>query len=394
MVSRRQFLKRAGLVSAAPVIPGFFTHSLAANAQPKDDNGRILVVIQMNGGNDGLNTVVPFAQDVYREKRPELALPENQLLKIDGAMALNGAMSPAAEMLDQGRLAVVQNVGYPNPDRSHFRSMAIWQTASNDDDLPENGWAGRALDTHLSGRTDAFFVGEEDLPLSLRGRRSVVTSMLAGKKLQLNAKIDPHSVIQKESRDASLDAFVRRNVLDAYTTVRELNQPQQAASSVVYPSSGLASRLQTIARFIGMESSARVYYTIQSGYDTHNRQLASHGELLGDFSGAVKAFMDEMKVMGLEDRVVLMAFSEFGRRVNENGSAGTDHGTAGPVFLAGSKVRSGLIGNAPDLSDLDGDDLKMQFDFRQVYASLLDDWLGIASESAIGGRFECLPLFA
>ena len=389
MISRRRLLKNAGLISTAPLLPGFLRQALAVE---QEDNGRILVVIQMDGGNDGLNTVVPFAQDAYREKRPEIALPDNQLIKIDNSVAFNGAMSAAAELLNDGRLAVVQGVGYPDSNRSHFRSMAIWHTASNADDLPENGWAGRALDLHASGQTDSFFIGDEDLPLSLRGRRSVATSMSPGKSLELNAKIDPVAAIQKSRSDESLDAFVRRNVLDAYTTVGKLNKPERRSSSVTYPTSSLAARLKTVARFIEMESSARVYYAIQAGYDTHEKQLNSHARLLGDFSGAVKVFLDDVKSMGLEDRVLLMAFSEFGRRVSENGSAGTDHGTAGPVFFAGSPVQSGLIGASPDLHDLDGDDLKMQFDFRQVYASVLDNWLQIPSEKVLGGRFETLPI--
>ena len=392
MNSRRRFLKQAGCISTAPVLPTLFRNPLLHADERSNGNGRILVVIQLTGGNDGLNTVIPYSQEGYREKRPTIAVPKNQLLKIDDQLAFHGAMNAAIELLQDGRLSIIQNVGYPNSDRSHFRSMAIWHTAGNSsDELPENGWAGRALDATATGGTDGLFVGRDDLPRALRGRRASITSMLPGKKLELTTSINPHESLLISGDGSALGTFVQRNLADTYKTIQQLEQPTKK-SAVAYPASELGASLKSIAQFIGIESSARVYYTIQPGYDTHQSQTANHAELLADYSGSLKAFLDDLKAMKLEDRVVVMAFSEFGRRVSENGSAGTDHGTAGPVFIAGSKLKQGLIGNAPNLSDLDGDDLKVGIDFRRVYAALLNDWLGIPSEPVLGGEFEPLSL--
>lgn len=391
MTRRRKFLQQAGLVSTSPFVPGFVANTLGSDTRIDDTEGRILVIIQLDGGNDGLNTIVPFAQEEYRKRRPDLALPTRQVLKINDDIGFHPAMTGAANLLEKDQLAVVQSVGYPNPNRSHFRSMAIWQTASTADDLPQLGWAGRALDARTTGGTDSMFVGTEDLPLSLIGRRSVAAALPPGETLQLKSKLNPNTAITNAGDEGDLQSFVRRNVLQAYRTVEQLNQPQTAAA-VTYPTSAIAQRLKTIAQFIGMETPAQIYYAIQPGYDTHNEQPGSHARLLADFSGAVESFLADLKVMGLDDRVLVLAFSEFGRRVNENGSAGTDHGTAGPVFFAGNHVNSGLIGTTPDLSDLDGDDLKMQFDFRSVYATVLQNWLRIPAEESLGQDYATLPI--
>ncbi|MEM8670977.1 MAG: DUF1501 domain-containing protein [Planctomycetota bacterium] len=388
---RRRFLTQAGLLSAA--LPSFVGRTMLSAGERRDDNGRILVVIQLTGGNDGLNTVIPYAQDSYREKRPLIAIPKSQLLPLNDEIALHGSMLGMNQLLQDGRLSIVQGVGYPNSDRSHFRSMAIWHTAGEGgDELAEDGWAGRALDARASGGTDGVFVGRDQVPRALRGRRSSITSLAPNAKLELKTSIRPSESLLTSSDHSSIGDFVQRNVVDAYKSLQRLEQPTKR-SAVTYPRSELATSLQSIAQMIGVESPARVYYAIQSGYDTHESQAATHGQLLADFSNSLTAFIDDLKAMQLEDRVAVMAFSEFGRRVNENGSAGTDHGTAGPVFVAGHKLPRTLVGNAPDLSDLDGDDLKVSIDFRSVYASILDDWLGIASAPILGKTFKPLGLF-
>ncbi|MEL6109264.1 MAG: DUF1501 domain-containing protein [Planctomycetota bacterium] len=391
MTNRRRFLKKAGLISAA--VPSFLTQTLLRADEHRDDDGRILVIIQLSGGNDGLNTVIPFSQDIYREKRPAIAVPKSRAIEIDDEVALHGSMSAASDLLQDGRLSIVQSVGYPNSDRSHFRSMAIWHTAGEGgEELPETGWAGRALDETAVGGTDGVFIGYDDLPRALRGRRASVSSLPPGKKLELKTSIRPHEPLLSSDDHTPIGTFVQRHVVDAYKTLQQLEQPAKA-SAISYPQSELGSSLRSVAQFIGIESSARVYYAVQPGYDTHESQPRTHGQLLSDFSRSLKAFLDDLKAMKLEDRVAVMAFSEFGRRVSENGSAGTDHGTAGPVFVAGSHVSQSLIGKAPDLSDLDGDDLKVKIDYRRVYAAMLDDWLGIPSASVLGNDFEPLPVF-
>ncbi len=373
MLTRRGLLKRSALLSLAPVVPGFLARTARA-ARPERD-GRILVVVQLDGGNDGINTVVPFGDEEYARHRKELRLPADRLCKLTQHVGLHPAMRRAAEMVDDGRLAIVQGVGYPNPDRSHFRSMAIWQTAHLDGQKPEvHGWLGRALDgAGIANGPSAVFVGERDLPRALRGRRTVTASFA-----------DP----------ADLASFVNRSVTSAYATAEELSTAASRGRDATarYPASELGKHLELVAQSIKAGAGARVYYAIQSGYDTHAVQLPAQAQLLGDFSRAIRAFLDDLAAAKLADGVVLMAFSEFGRRPTENGSLGTDHGTAGPVFLAGPRLKAGLIGETPRLGELVDGDLKWSIDFRRVYATLLDQWLGLPAETVLGQRFEPLPI--
>jgi uncharacterized protein (DUF1501 family) len=405
MYSRRTFL-RSSLVALAPTVPGFLAQTARCAAPQRDS--RVLVVIQLDGGNDGINTLVPFADPGYAKYRRELRLPADKLLKLNREVGLHPAMRAAAKLWDGGRLAVVQGVGYPNPSRSHFKSMAIWQSANVDlprgsgvsaevETLAALGWLGRALDGRprpAAGDPAAAFVGKEALPLALRGRRSLAADLSRPEELALARKADPKKVVGGMEGDGDLAAFVRRNTLDAYASservVGLLGGPDGTAR---YPATALAGHLRTVARLIKGGIGTRVFYAIQGGYDTHVYQLGRHAELLGEFAGAVGTFLDDLAGAKLADRVVVLAFSEFGRRVEENGSKGTDHGTAGPVFLAGSPVKGGLVGPAPRLLDQHEGDLKMTVDFRRAYASVLEDWLGVPARTVLGGAHERLPLF-
>ncbi len=401
MLSRRKFLQTSSMVSLSPVLPCIFGSTAKAAVHAPDE--KVLVVVQLNGGNDGINTVVPFGDDVYGQVRNKLRLATNKLHKINDHVGLHPNMRAAKELFDDGRLAIVQGVGYPNPDRSHFRSMKIWQRARFDDTEHNGyGWLGRALDHQLvrakSGATaNGIFVGEQETPVALWGRRSSVTALSRADDLKLRSKfsVEP-SAFDLTSGKGALHQFVTQQVLTAYSAADEFQRQELddlPANDVNYPDTQLGSRLKLVSKLLKSGSHARVFYTIQAGYDTHFAQLYTHAGLLREFSDAVKAFLDDLKSARLDDRVVLLAFSEFGRRVQENGSQGTDHGTAGPVFLAGSSVTPGLVGAAPDLTDLQGGDLKMQTDFRSVYATILDGWLGVSSQNVLGGAFDRLSLF-
>ncbi|REK17449.1 MAG: DUF1501 domain-containing protein [Planctomycetota bacterium] len=394
MLSRRRFLQASSLVSLSPLLPSILSNT--ARAAGADADAKVLVVIQLDGGNDGLNTVVPYADDAYGRARDKLRLETAELHKLDDHMALHRAMKAAKELYDEGRLCIVQGVGYPNPDRSHFRSMKIWQTASFDDAAHDAyGWLGKALDwrtQHAGGRraADAIYVGEDQTPVALWGRRSSATALAQADDLHLT--LDPVAGAERAAADDTLAQFVSREVLSAYAAADEFAEQQRtrgrASAKSEYPDTQLGNHLKLVSELLKSGSEGRVFYTSQSGYDTHSVQAYTHYRLLRDFSAATKAFLDDMKAAGLDDRVVLMAFSEFGRRVAENDSQGTDHGTAGPVFLAGAPVAGGLVGSAPDLTQLEDGDLKMQIDFRQVYAALLDDWLEIDSRAVLGQSFE------
>jgi uncharacterized protein (DUF1501 family) len=395
VLSRRDFLSRSTLIALAPTVPAFLAR--AAIAAPPGRDGRVLVVVQLDGGNDGINTVVPYADEGYARHRKQLRLPRDQLIKLSDRVALHPSLGDAAKLLDGGRLSIVQGVGYPNPSRSHARSMAIWQTARFDAEGHDGpGWLGRALDgapCPPAAGPVSLSVGMEVPPAALRGRRSVAAAFGGVEDFRLTAEAAAVRALTAGTPADDLAAFIHRSMLEAHTTAdRLLDAAGAADTAAAYPATQLAGRLRLVARLIKAGFDARVYYTAQSGYDTHANQLQAHANLLSGFAGAVRAFLDDLAAAGVADRVVVLAFSEFGRQLRENASAGTDHGTAGPVFLAGPGVRAGLAGRAPSLSDLERREPKMAVDFRQVYATVLEGWLGLPSQ-ALEGAFERLPLF-
>ncbi len=392
--TRRDFLRNSALLALSPTVPGFLARTARAAATEPDARG--LVVLQLTGGNDGLNTVVPFADDGYARYRPKLRLPTDQLFKIDDSTGLHPSLEDFHRLLETGRLAVVQGVGYPNPSRSHFRSMACWHTCRFDAKDTGHGWLGLALDGAASPADQApasVFVGEQTPP-ALRGRRSKSSVLGRLDDLMLTGDVDPRRAVAERETEADVRAYVRRTFLDAYTTADRLKGVEAVRDAGArYPAGPLAERLRLVAQLLKAGLGTRVYYLEQDGYDTHAAQLPQHARLLTELGGALRAFLDDLKAAGLAERVAVLAFSEFGRRVAENGSFGTDHGTAGPVFVAGGGVRAGLVGKAPRLTDLDKGDLQMGIDFRRVYATLLKDWLNVSAAEALGGDFGRLPLF-
>jgi uncharacterized protein (DUF1501 family) len=395
MSTRRQFIQRSALLTLAPVVPGFLARTARA-ASPRSAE-RILVVLQLDGGNDGINTVVPFDDPEYPKLRRELRLPTDRLCKLSDHVGLHPSMKAAAELVHDGRLAIVQGVGYPNPDRSHFRSMAIWQTARLDEaGLKGHGWLGRALDhpSALAHRPALVFIGDRELPRALVGRRAETTAYADDSDLVLALPAAAGATPPPAGDD--ITAFVNRTVAGAYATAADLAAAagRTRDSGGRYPASALARHLELVARSIKSGTAARVYYVIQGGYDTHSLQLPAQAQLLGDLSRAVKAFLDDLAAAKLDERVLLLAFSEFGRRPAENGSLGTDHGTAGPLFLAGRCVKPGLIGETPRLGELVDGDLKWSIDFRSVYATVLEKWLELPSGTILGRRFEPLAVLS
>ncbi|HEX7449545.1 MAG TPA: DUF1501 domain-containing protein, partial [Pirellulales bacterium] len=373
MLDRRDLLRRSSLIALAPTVPGFLQRLARAAEEKKDD--RILVVVQLDGGNDGVNTVVPYRDEGYAKHRDKLRLNVANLHKLSDDVALHPTMRAAADLVESGRLAIVQGVGYPNPNRSHDVSMAIWHTARFDRaDHKSYGWIGRALDeAPPSNSASAMLVGDGALPGALVARRSIAASFSRLDELAIqNPAAREHSDTRGDEAGDGLADFVRRATLDAYTTADRVTAAAgRERGKASYPSSELAQHLAMVARLIEADMPTRVYYAVHRGYDTHAVQLSTQGRLLRELSEALKAFLDDLKTAGLDDRVLVLCFSEFGRRVAENASQGTDHGTAGPVFLAGSRVRAGLHGATPNLADLVGGDLRMSLDFRQVYAAIL-----------------------
>jgi uncharacterized protein (DUF1501 family) len=411
--SRRRFLN-ASLSSSTLVamgsttIPTFLSRSAQA-ARAAKAGERVLVVVQLLGGNDGLNTVVPHGIDGYNRGRRLLRLPAGQLHKITPEIGLHPAMGGMAKLLEKGRLTIIQGVGYPNPDRSHFRAMEIWETArlGNDAKALETGWLGRALDsrTAQAGQDPpGLTIGGRSMPLAMRTKKTEVPSIesLESYKLQLagseqEKKAERGALNQLAAMDRRSDdpllGFISRTTLSAYESSGKLEQlASKKPGGTKYPNFGLARRLELIAQIIKADFGTRIFYTSLDGFDTHANQLGTHAALLSELADSISAFHDDLTTAGHGERVATLTFSEFGRRVLENASQGTDHGAAAPVFLVGPACKPGLCGAHPSLDDLDDGDLKFHTDFRRVYATLLHDWLDCSPEPILGPGFELMAL--
>jgi uncharacterized protein (DUF1501 family) len=390
MLSRRRFLMGSaglGALSIGAPLPGLWRRAASA-AEPRADLP-ILVVVELNGGNDGLNTVIPHAEDVYHKSRPTLRVEPKDVLKLDDRAGLHPALKDLHRLWEAGDLAVIQGVGYPDPNRSHTRSMEIWQTGAIGP-APPSGWLGRAAD--IDPGLLSCHVGPLAVPMAIRGRRAIPRA--------LASLADFHLAPGAELADASATTAGGDPVLDAvrrqFAAARDLSDrlrdiPDRPEASADRP---LAGRLDTIRRLIEADSGCRIYYTSQSGFDTHAAQRFSHETALRQVAQGVSGFLASLKASRLEERVVVLMFSEFGRRLKENASSGTDHGTAGPVLLAGKPVKGGLVGPMPDLAHLDDSgDPRFTTDFRDVYATILRRWLAVDPGPILGRRDDSRALF-
>ncbi len=406
--SRRQFLTTGAAATSVLTfgnrVPAFLQE--AANHGKTD--GRILVVVEMAGGNDGLNTVVPFDDDDYRKARPELAIGKSDVLKIDGKLGLHPVMTGFADLLEAGQLSIIQGVGYDNPNRSHFESMDIWHTCQRKDENRIDGWLGRYLqETGKVTSTDpaGLHLGEEKQPFALMSRDVRVPSIrtldqfrLGGNDAESFRKTVQELADARRESGNDLLGFVQSSTSSALTASERIEAAgMNYKPSSEYPQSGLSAKLQTVAKLIDSGLTTPVYYVRIDGFDTHAQQEGAHQSLLRQVSDGVTSFLKDVMAHGHGDRILCMCFSEFGRRVAENASKGTDHGTAGPVFLAGTNVKAGLVGRHPSLRDLQDGDLKHHTDFRQVYATVLERWLKCPSEGILRGKFtpvDALPVSA
>ena len=414
MTTRRKFLEgigAMGLASIGTLPPAFLARAAWADKASRRgaDDGRVLVLIEMAGGNDGLNTVIPYADPEYAKNRPGIAIPRGQVRKIDDHHGLHPRMRGMQELFDEGALAVVQGVGYPNPNRSHFRSMDIWHSARPDDEWTQDGWLGRALDglapDVLARSVPAMSLGRRKLPLALLSSRVNVPNIqdLSRYRLELGSgpKVDrkrrrelmgEFAELETPAADTEL-AFLRATAATAYASADKL---QALATSyrpaAPYPNSALGAKLKLIARIIAGDFGTRIFFVSLGGFDTHSRQEGAHAALLGELSDALRAFHQDMKGHKLDDQVMTATFSEFGRRVKENGSLGTDHGAASQLFLVTPTGKAGIVGAHPSLTDLERGDLRFRTDFRSVYATLLEDWLAIPSQPVLGADFPKLDL--
>jgi uncharacterized protein (DUF1501 family) len=408
MYSRRGFLQTtAGLsfVSLAGGVSPLLARAAEVSADA-DRNDHVLVVVELAGGNDGLNTVIPFENPLYYKNRPTLGIAKDEVVRLSDQLGLHPRMAGLGELFRDGRVAVVQGVGYPEPDRSHFRSMEIWHTASTQKRPPTAGWLGRLLDTTASAN-ESQFAGLSltgSLPQALRADKVAVPvvaqlqSIAAGAEgaspqEALTRKLATSSAAQAGLGGAGPVGFMRRQAETVYQAAERLKDAaSRYRSSTDYPDTPLAGQLRQAAEIINADLGVRVLFASQDGYDTHAEQADMHAELLGQLSEALSAFDRDLVELKKADRVLVLVFSEFGRRVDENASRGTDHGAASSLFVVGSPVKGGLIGKYPSLDELGDGDLIYHTDFRSVYATLLDGWLGCPSQQVLRGEFAKLEL--
>jgi uncharacterized protein (DUF1501 family) len=416
--SRRVFIRQGVmLASLAATVPHFIQESALGMLAPLGQEGRsrpgvpeerILVVVQLSGGNDGLNTVVPYGAPEYYANRPGIGIGEPgrarngmealALARTQG-IGLHPNLAGLKELHDSGKLCIVQGVGYPNPNRSHFASMDIWHTGKPSGS--GTGWIGRYVDAACNGNPAADMavsVGRT-APIAMIGARSAPIAFESadlfrwlGNDLHGSME-DPYQAIVRAGtldgvRKDSQAAFLMRTALDAQVTSDRIRAAVRKQPLTPYPGHALARQLQTVAALIRDGMRTRVYYVSMGGFDTHAGQVGAHANLMRQLAESLLAFQNDLKAQGNEDRVLTMCFSEFGRRVRQNASNGTDHGTAGPVFVVGSRVQPGLAGNHPSLTELDNGDLRHGVDFRAVYQELLGTWMRAPTQPVLGGDFK------
>ena len=407
-LTRRQLIKSSLAVApAAALMPTVFTRAVAAAVNEQASLGhRTLVIVQMAGGNDGLNTIVPANDDRYYEARPTVNVQPGDALAIDREVGFNPALTAFRELWDEGVLAAVEGVGYPGPSYSHFQSMDIWQTADPEKHGGFEGWAGRYLEGITQEQDDgvqSLAVGRS-LPRALFTHKAPVPMVNTVEAYRFQDH--PGAVADQERRRRALLGLYRTGTLarpfgdHLDSTLRAADSSSKAlqgahgryTSSVEYPDTRLGRSMRVVAEAVTGDLGLSVAHVRIGGFDTHASQLPVHGDLLRDTAESMLAFYRDMQAQGRDQDVVLMTWSEFGRRVTENGSGGTDHGSAGPMFVLGTPVTGGLYGERPSLTDLVKNNFKYTADFRQVYATMVEGWLGAPAEVVLGGRFEQVPL--
>jgi len=397
-ISRREFLCCGAALPAAACLPAPFAR--AANLLDGDVEGRVLVIVQLTGGNDGLNTVVPWADDDYHRARPVLALAADKVVRLTDDTGLHPSLAPLRPIFDAGRLAIVRGAGPPHPDRSHFRSMEIWHTASEADPAPARGWVG-AAGGRLGAGVPVIRAGARDLPLAVAGGGMQPPALKSLDDLQVAAAGSGPARTQHARLARACTAHVGRageaawlaEAADAAFDMSDRLAALRSTAREDLPGGELGRALGLVSLLVGARLGLRIAYVTHDGYDTHARQVAGHAALLRELGSALAGFDARLAEQGDRGRVAVLVFSEFGRRVHENASGGTDHGAGAPLLLLGEPVRGGVLGDPPALAGDDERDVPVTLDFRHAYAAALA-WLGVPPASVLPGDFAPLPVLA
>jgi len=407
LVTRRNLIKGGTMIAVGMVAPGWLATIAEADVMRKAKGEKasgdtVLVVCQFSGGNDGLNTVVPYASKAYYTLRPTIGIAESKVLKLDEHLGLHNGLTGLHELYKEGKVAIINNVGYPKANRSHFKSMEIWQSASPEGEL-KDGWIGRHFDAVAAHNplNPVVALGlSTEKPLALAGQAASIPcfASLADLKNMVGDPDTEKMLREMQGTDAPEGSATRavqqasKSALDAISVLDK--QLSGYAPKGVYGNDSFGQGFKQIAQLIATSPQTRVVYFSAGGFDTHARQPDQHEKLLNGFGNALNAFQREMEAIGKADKVVTLVFSEFGRRCQENASQGTDHGQAAPMFLVGSKVKGGIHGPIPDLDHLSDGDIAFTQDFRGVYAATLDEWMGGDSAVVLGQKFAPVDVFA
>ena len=394
LINRKTFIRSGSLATASIMIPRFLQAFEHPAAVPQGN--KVVVVIQLSGGNDGLNTVIPVRNDIYYRERQQLGIRRTDALPLTDEAGLHPALTAFRALHEEGHLAVYNGVGYPNPDKSHFRSMDIWHSASDSNVILQTGWLGRYLDAKCAGSTRPTKALEVDdtLSLALKGEQVKGLAVTDPRRLFTSsgdAWLKAQMAAHQTHEEAPVDYLYKTMAQTLSSAEYIYRQSRQHPTSANYPDTELAKGLKTIASLIYSEIDTKVYYISLGSFDTHVNQDAQQRRLFNELNGAVKAFTDDLKANGRFDDLLLFTFSEFGRRVKQNASNGTDHGKANNMFLiSGALKKQGLLNPLPDLSGLDDGDIAHTLDFRQVYATVLEKWLETVAQPILGKKFGML----
>jgi len=393
-MNRRNFLKQSTFASGIFFVPQFL--KAFENLPIKTFSNKKVVIIQLKGGNDGLNTVVPFNNDIYYQNRNNISINKNELLRISDEIGLHKSLQPLKNLYDKGFVSILNNVGYPNPNLSHFRSTDIWQTASDSNEYLQNGWIGRYLDYTKAASFKAIEV-DESLSLMLKGKTQNGLAVTDAKYLYNSIKQPYFNTVINHYNDAHLNehnlGYLYNTMIDAKSSSKYIYEKTKTQiSKQEYPKNLFGKQLKTIGEFINSGLETQVYYAGLSGFDTHANQPNTQERLLQLYAESMEVFVEDLQKNNQFDDVIILTFSEFGRRVKQNESNGTDHGTSNNVFVIGKNLKqNGLYNSMPDLSNLDANgNLKHEIDFREIYATILDKWLQVDDTAILNKSFSKL----
>ena len=393
-MKRRDFIKQSSLASSLFFVPSFV--KAWENITKNELGYKRLVIVQLAGGNDGLNTIIPFTNDIYYKSRPQIAIPENTVLKATDELGFHPSLSPLKNLYDKGCLSIINNVGYPNPIRSHFRSTDIWHTASQSNEYLSSGWLGRYIDKHGKMPYSGIEI-DDSLSLILKGETINGIATKDPRILHSNMKTPYFEKILKQQTDDHLSehnlGYLYKTMIEAKSSAKYIYENTKTYSSTVeYPNNPFGKQLKTTAEFINSKLESKVFYVSMGGFDTHVNQENRQAKLLETYSNTMEVFVKDLEQNDTFKDTLILTFSEFGRRVKQNAAKGTDHGAANNVFVIGKHLKKpGFYNEAPNLIDLDGNkDIRYSIDFRSVYATILENWLEVDTKSILNKDFESL----